>query len=381
MPTTLEQILGQPANYGQQLADYSKQLQQDMQNPNLAEYSRTGTYTPRTQQTSNLTFTQQGTTAAQTQPEQKQMSYADLFVATNPYRPQTAEEREAERKRNRRNAVFAAIGDGISALSNLYFTTKGAPNAYTGGSTLTGKMYERQEQLRKERQALDQQYMNAYMNAMKMDRDEDYKNQNLKMQLENIAYNRERQAKQDAREAELHPYKVRYEESRARAQEAAANNADQMEAAKLAVQESLRRQHDASAAASYARAKNYGNGSKTKTYSYYPIGNNIYEIEDKFWKDATHVSSLYSKLPKEVRYIAEGGSYSRDGKVLPPRGSERKKPTTAQMVAAIQSFAEENNGYTPSMIKYLQDSGATKIAARSVGSIWDGDDEGTETDW
>ena len=32
-------------------------------------------------------------------------------------------------KRRRRNALFSAIGDGVSALSNLYFTTKGSPSA------------------------------------------------------------------------------------------------------------------------------------------------------------------------------------------------------------------------------------------------------------
>lgn len=43
--------------------------------------------------------------------------------------PRTKEEQEKLEKRRRRNALFAAIGDGISALSNLYFTTKGAPSA------------------------------------------------------------------------------------------------------------------------------------------------------------------------------------------------------------------------------------------------------------
>ena len=32
-------------------------------------------------------------------------------------------------KRRKRNALFSAIGDGVSALSNLYFTTKGSPSA------------------------------------------------------------------------------------------------------------------------------------------------------------------------------------------------------------------------------------------------------------
>ena len=261
MPNTLEQILGSQPNWRQQFADTSNQIIQDAKNASLADYDRaTGTYVPRSQRTNAPTFTQRDLTGAQTQPAQKQqdttpqpLSYADMFVCMNPYRPQTAEEKEAERKRNRRNAVFAAIGDGISALSNLYFTTKGAPNAYTGGSTLTGKMYERQEQLRKERQALDQQYLNAYMNALRMDRQEAQQERNWKMQLENLAYNRKRQEEADARAAELHPYQVRYNEARAKAQEANAAAAEEYQASRIAAQNALVGQRNASAAASAAR--------------------------------------------------------------------------------------------------------------------------------
>lgn len=44
-------------------------------------------------------------------------------------KPRTPEEQAALDKKRRRNALFAAIGDGVSALSNLYFTTKGSPSA------------------------------------------------------------------------------------------------------------------------------------------------------------------------------------------------------------------------------------------------------------
>lgn len=125
----------------------------------------------------------------QSQPaqQQPQMSYADMFVQLNPYRQPTPEDLEAERKRYRRNAVFAAISDGLSALSNLYFTTKGAPNAYTGGSTLTGKMYERQKQLMQERQANQEKWLNGYLRAMEMDRNTANQERNWQHQLQREA--------------------------------------------------------------------------------------------------------------------------------------------------------------------------------------------------
>ena len=44
-------------------------------------------------------------------------------------KPRTPEEQEKLEKKRKRDALFAAIGDGVSALSNLYFTTKGSPSA------------------------------------------------------------------------------------------------------------------------------------------------------------------------------------------------------------------------------------------------------------
>ncbi len=86
-----------------------------------------------------------------------------------PYVPPTQEQLEKERKKQKRNAIFAAIGDGISALSNLYFTTQGAPNAYDPQSGISAKMQERRDKLRKEREENSKWYLNAQMRARQMD--------------------------------------------------------------------------------------------------------------------------------------------------------------------------------------------------------------------
>lgn len=328
--------------------------------------ANTGTYHSRTQQASNPAPTQTvaapATDTQTSQPSadvQKPMGYADMFVAMNPYRPQTAAEKEAERKRNRRNAVFAALGDGISALSNLYFTTKGAPNAYTGGSTLTGKMYERQEQLRKERQALDQQYLNAYMNALRMDEQRDQQERNWKMQLENFAL----QQAAAQRNAELQPHRLAEAEANARAAGIKADYAERQQQADLAAKAALEYQRKASGWKSYSGGNSGTGGKSTKKFSYYPINGDIYEIEDKYWKDNAHVSKLYAKLPKAVRYLAEGGRVDNNGFVRPPSAKDRKRPNVAQMLTAIQEYAEEK-GYTPGMVQYLHDSKAGRIIER-----------------
>lgn len=45
-------------------------------------------------------------------------------------KPETEEERKKRERKERSKKIIAAVGDGLMALSNLYFTTRGAPNMY-----------------------------------------------------------------------------------------------------------------------------------------------------------------------------------------------------------------------------------------------------------
>ena len=54
------------------------------------------------------------------------------------------QDRQLER-RKKRAELFSAIGDGISSLSNLFFTSEGAPNSYDSANSITeatGKRYD-----------------------------------------------------------------------------------------------------------------------------------------------------------------------------------------------------------------------------------------------
>lgn len=105
------------------------------------------------------------TTPASVQGEAKaphQLSYAEIIQQMNPYTPPTQEELERERKKEKREKIFSAIGDGISAMANLYFTSQGTPNAYDPSNTMSGKTKERWDKLRKERQESIERYMRMY---------------------------------------------------------------------------------------------------------------------------------------------------------------------------------------------------------------------------
>ena len=98
----------------------------------------------------------------------RRMSYVDILNQTSSYKPPTEEEIERESKRNKRNALFSALGDGLTALSNLYFASKGAPDM-TSKPLMSEKSEERKERYRKEREADKAAYLKAYMMARQLD--------------------------------------------------------------------------------------------------------------------------------------------------------------------------------------------------------------------
>lgn len=137
-----------------------------------------------------------------TQP--KKMSYVEMFRQMSPYKPPTAEELENARKKEKRDKVFAAIGDGIAALSNLYFTTKGAPNAFDPRNSLSAKARERWDKLNKEREENARYYMQEAMKAQALDDDRDDKDRSYMAKLQNDYRNYLLKLSADNRAAELH---------------------------------------------------------------------------------------------------------------------------------------------------------------------------------
>ena len=97
------------------------------------------------------------------------MTYEELYKKLNPYAPPTTEELEKEKKRQKRDQMFAAIGDGVSALSNLFFTTKGAPNMYDGKNTASERTQIRYDKLLKDREANSKVYFEGLYRAKQVD--------------------------------------------------------------------------------------------------------------------------------------------------------------------------------------------------------------------
>lgn len=142
--------------------------------------SQTGNGSPQ----ANGDVSYQPTGVAGSVPEQKQLSYVELFKQMNPYKPPTDKDVEKEKRKQRRQAIFAAIGDGISALSNLYFTSNYSPNAYDAKQGMSPKMVERLDKLRKDKEDNQRAYMDGYFRALAMDDKKSQDERNWKHTLE-----------------------------------------------------------------------------------------------------------------------------------------------------------------------------------------------------
>lgn len=86
--------------------------------------------------------------------------------------PQTSDEdKKKQMRRERRKAIVSALGDGLSALSNLYFTTKGAPDqGLKPGMTDSAK--KRMDDLRAQWQKEKDKYQELMLKGLEMDREQ-----------------------------------------------------------------------------------------------------------------------------------------------------------------------------------------------------------------
>lgn len=132
-------------------------------NPTLV---KTDVATPKI--TPKTTDTAPSTTTPSTEGEEYH-TYRDILAKLA---PQTSDENKRKQmRRERRKAIVSALGDGLSALSNLYFTTKGAPDqGLKPGMTDAAK--KRMDDLRAQWQKEKDKYQDLMLKGLEMDREQ-----------------------------------------------------------------------------------------------------------------------------------------------------------------------------------------------------------------
>ncbi|MBO5054295.1 MAG: hypothetical protein J6C44_08715 [Muribaculaceae bacterium] len=180
-------------------------------------------------------------------------------------RPETEEQRKKRERREKSKKIIAAVSDGISALSNLFFTSQYAPNMYNHDKgSMMKPVNDRIEKLKAEREKNADKYLQF---SLKLG---DLQNERAKT-LRELEAQQERQklAREKAqREAEQHGWLALLQPDRQREQKGKADRAEQeaitaqaeaeaapeMQRAKLATEKARKGSLDASAANSRASA-------------------------------------------------------------------------------------------------------------------------------
>lgn len=116
-------------------------------------------------------------------PQPKQLSYADMYKILNPEHQETEEQRANREKKERTKARIAALGDGLRALSNIYFATKGAKVVHNPESDMTKAVNKRKAYMDAQREKNQASWLAGYQRALALDEEARKNNLTLAEQM------------------------------------------------------------------------------------------------------------------------------------------------------------------------------------------------------
>lgn len=119
----------------------------------------------------------------ESKPQPKQLSYADMYKMLNPELNETAEQRANREKKERTKARIAAMGDGLRALSNIYFATKGAKVVHNPESDMTKAINKRKAYMDAQREKNRASWLAGYQRALALDEEARKNNLTLAEQM------------------------------------------------------------------------------------------------------------------------------------------------------------------------------------------------------
>ena len=192
---------------------------------------------------------------------------ATLQEAANRYKPETEEERKKRERKEKSKKIIAAVGDGLMALSNLYFTTRGAPNMYDH-KTMSQQtpLQTHLDKLKAEREANADKYLQYSLKIGDLHNDKAKTLREMEAEQERLKLAREKATREQEAHgwlAALQPDKLREQKgkadkaaSEATTAEEEAKNAPEMQKAKLETEKARGEAQRASATASRASATN-----------------------------------------------------------------------------------------------------------------------------
>lgn len=247
-------------------------------------------------------------------------------------RPETAEQRKKRERREKSKKIIAAFSDGISALSNLYFTSQYAPNMYNHEKgSMTNAVDARIERVKAERERKRDQYMNFALKLGDIENDRAKTLRELEAQQERQKLAREkaqREAEQHDWLAALQPDKQREQAGKADKAEqeaitakAVADYAPEMQEAKLDTEKAKAAAHNRSNVPEFTAWDEHGNPHPFRTKA----AADDYAKQHGTWKE--EVIEETSETNSEVNGRSTTSKKTKGGHAAKPSPTGRQSPT------------------------------------------------------
>ena len=264
---------------------------------------------------------------------------AALQEAANRVKPETEEERKKRERREKSAKILSAVSDGLQALSNLFFTTRGAPNMYDHkeASQLT-PLQEKLEKLKAERQANADKYLQYSLKIGDAQNERAKTLREMEAQQERAKLAREKAQREQEEHgwlAALQPDKQREQagkatkaEQEAITAEEEAKNAPALYKEKVKTERNRGRAYVASAINSYASANEHNTNARGRFQWWDENGNMHYaKTEDEAITKARQHGTLDSVTVNTTD--STDSDVLRRGKIT---GKKKTKKTTSKKV-------------------------------------------------
>lgn len=120
---------------------------------------------------------------AKLEPEKKQLTYAEMYKMLNPADSESPEQRAQREKNEKRKARIAAFGDGLRALANIIFASKGAKVVHNPESDMTAAINKRKAYMDAQREKNRAAWQAGYQRALALDEEARKNNLTLAEQM------------------------------------------------------------------------------------------------------------------------------------------------------------------------------------------------------
>lgn len=120
---------------------------------------------------------------AKLEPEKKQLTYAEMYKMLNPADSESPEQRAQREKNEKRKARIAAFGDGLRALANIIFASKGAKVVHNPESDMTAAINKRKAYMDAQREKNRAAWQTGYQRALALDEEARKNNLTLAEQM------------------------------------------------------------------------------------------------------------------------------------------------------------------------------------------------------